>query len=347
MQSIQERYPQPKWALYQIIVQKDVSALETFLRIQNEMNEVRGNKYAKSWIFDLNEAFGADDSPLLLASRTSSVEVVEILLKRNAKVNRKDDKGLTALHFAVIRGTEGKGIVALLLEYGADINVSDKSGYTPFKYAVLGNGREITKFLIEKGAKAGSTLISAVQKGNKSMAVLLEHGWDINAVDENGFTLLDFAVIGNQFEATKFLIEKGAKVGRALLLAVKEGNQPMVALLLEHSEDINAVDEDGLMLLDFAVIGNQFEVTKFLIEKGASISSAARFLVYKGRCSPEIAAYLKEKIQSSPTNSSMFGSSSNFFGSSDEEDSEEEDSYISSEDDQPTSSNSSTPNPSD
>jgi len=62
------------------------------------------------------------------------VDVVQLLLDRDADVGAKDVLGETALHKVTGRGA-CKKIVQLLLDRGADIKVKDKKGKTPLQIA--------------------------------------------------------------------------------------------------------------------------------------------------------------------------------------------------------------------
>lgn len=70
-------------------------------------------------------------------------DLVELLLKSNAKVNVKDVDGSTPLHLAVINGD--RDIVQLLVENGAKIMVKDNDNQTPYDYAIT-YGKVIGKF---------------------------------------------------------------------------------------------------------------------------------------------------------------------------------------------------------
>ncbi|KAK4645115.1 hypothetical protein QC761_0059700 [Podospora bellae-mahoneyi] len=71
--------------------------------------------------------------PLLLACKVGDIAMVEALLARGTRVDKRNMKGRTALTHAAIGGYER--IVGLLLYHGADPNAFDNAGETPYSFA--------------------------------------------------------------------------------------------------------------------------------------------------------------------------------------------------------------------
>ena len=64
----------------------------------------------------------------------ASVENVELLLKRRAKIDSQDNEGRTALMYAVMNNSVAKA--ALLVKMGADPKLKDRSGKVAAKYII-------------------------------------------------------------------------------------------------------------------------------------------------------------------------------------------------------------------
>ncbi len=127
--------------------------------------------------------------------------------------------------------TEHAEIQELLLEFGADPGLTDNRGATALHYAVgAGDALQMIPRLIEKGAK-----INAIAQGwsqqtpfmmvsllyfqgddsircAKVMRLLAEHGADIDTVDESGYTVLINAVVNDKPDLVRLMIELGADV---------------------------------------------------------------------------------------------------------------------------------------
>ena len=85
---------------------------------------------AKSASTFVNYSLDIDDnSPLLLASNSSNVEVLRLLLCHGACIDHQNSDGYTALHVAAMNGCVEA--TRLLLQYGADPLKEDNDGLTP------------------------------------------------------------------------------------------------------------------------------------------------------------------------------------------------------------------------
>lgn len=77
---------------------------------------------------EVNASTGRGISPLHLAVRSHSPELVELLLTSGAEVNDADPSGWTALHVA---GVSSPATIQRLLAAGADVVTSTSAGQTP------------------------------------------------------------------------------------------------------------------------------------------------------------------------------------------------------------------------
>jgi ankyrin repeat protein len=143
---------------------------------------------------------------LMVATQNGCVDIVELLLKKGAKVNATAGivsgaeahvlTGITALSLAPRSGN--LSIVKMLVERGADIHAQDSAGRTALAFATT---NEIAQFFLDHGLdinardKDGYTLLirSGIPFHRPSIAFLLEHGADPNAKATDGTTALKLA----------------------------------------------------------------------------------------------------------------------------------------------------------
>ena len=124
--------------------------------------------------------------------------------------------------------------------------------------------------------KYGETaLMRACDNGKvECVKLLLEHGADINAKDEDDCTALMIVCGAGQVECVKALLKhKGIDVNArdkddytALMCACNNGEVECAKFLLEHGADINAISKKGFTALRVACIKGEVECVKLLLE---------------------------------------------------------------------------------
>ncbi|WJF89059.1 ankyrin repeat domain-containing protein [Paraburkholderia bonniea] len=149
---------------------------------------------------------------LVLAAREKSGKVAAALLA-NSKTNPEivDRAGQNALMLAALNGD--LPLVQLLLAKDAEVN---KKGWTPLHYAAANGHDAIVKLLLEHsayidaGSPNGTTpLMMAARGGHMSTAtLLLDSGADIRVKNQIGLTALDFAKQYKEPDTIKGLTER-------------------------------------------------------------------------------------------------------------------------------------------
>jgi len=145
-------------------------------------------------------------------------------------------------------------LAQLLIENGADVNIKDEYG--------------------------GTLLMDCSnQQDNSYLASsLLDHGAEIEAVNEDLRTPLMVACENGRPNMTRLLVSRGAQVNKvdrygrtAIILAILDGYNTMeiLQILLDAGAEINIRDEDDRSALDYARDNND-EVEQFLISRGAN-----------------------------------------------------------------------------
>jgi ankyrin repeat protein len=97
--------------------------------------------------FDANEMLHA-----VVANQVADRDVIELLVKKGADFNHRDENGDTPLHVAV-KG-DYRVLTKLLIAHGADVNAQDASDHTPLWYAIGHHNQEIITMLKKNGAVA-------------------------------------------------------------------------------------------------------------------------------------------------------------------------------------------------
>ncbi len=130
------------------------------------------------------------------------------------------------------------------------------------------------------------SLANEIIYGNANrIASILQHGIDVNQIDEYGYTPLIEATIKDDVEMAKLLIAAGADVnkadltgGSALHWAVENYNMDMCRLLLSHKANANAFSAAGQPVLVKPVLRDQQDLKLLLYQNNASLTFAQDFI---------------------------------------------------------------------
>jgi cytohesin len=194
-----------------------------------------------------------------------------------ATAERESD-GAKPAHLAAWHGRRAVG--GLLVAHGAEVDV--------FVAAGLGL-RERAARLLEADSKRArarlwdwdTPLHFAVRNGHADVIdLLLDHGADLDARDEDGCSPLLRAVKAGRFELAKRLLDRGADVHTfnglgetPLHRAVDQGNRPLAALLLAHTADPNAPNDAGNTPFHTAAQQARKRLARLLVAYGADVQA--------------------------------------------------------------------------
>lgn len=236
-------------------------------------------------------------SALFLACASSYEDVAFLLLKNNADIKKAgyDPSGQSALQWAF--SYELDKLAMELIDRGADLNTfSTETGRSVLLEALYGDKIQSATILklIDFGANVDfvtanekeTPLMFACRKDDLAVVkkIVEKTKKSINAETNTGNTALSYAA-GNNGKGVKmlqFLIDNRAKVnlangkGRnALLEAVGSQSLEKVQFLVENGAIVNRKTEEygEVSPLHEAVFNVDFNMTKYLISKGADVNA--------------------------------------------------------------------------
>jgi len=150
-------------------------------------------------------------------------DMVELLIRKGAKVNVKDNDGKTALLWAASNSLENAKV---LISNGAKVDEPANDGMTPFLQATLGvSSGKVPIELCELLRKNGANVNAALTRKNAS-----------------GWTALHYAAVNGDIRLLKYLIKLGANVNKA----TAEGSSPLfLAKMGDYDEIVKILRNAG------------------------------------------------------------------------------------------------------
>ena len=184
------------------------------------------------------------------------------------EMRRPDAHGRVPLHYAASKGHEY--VVRALLLLGADLLARDETGSTAFHHAIRGGHGSTVRLLLSRipAVQArhltngqGETLLHIAARSKKSTlmtSLLLGRGHDVRAVDFLGRTPLHNAIVDQDEDTCRLLLEHGANPdhrsllgGTSLTTTASYKSRAIQCLLLRQSAlDVNALNNSGLNIFE-------------------------------------------------------------------------------------------------
>ena len=193
--------------LFSACGQDPVAELET--QIAKEDNPNRRELFAEfAQIFRRERAKQPFDATrgLALAVVFDYPDYAEFFLERGADANGTCINGASMLGFAAEQ--HFSEICRLLVKRGADVDSRSQDGKTPLMHALNNTDYDSTSSVRRLSGKS----VDGKAERKKVAEFLFEKGADVNARAKDGFTALFFAVMRQDAEMARWLIEKGAKL---------------------------------------------------------------------------------------------------------------------------------------
>ncbi|CAC5379506.1 unnamed protein product [Mytilus coruscus] len=204
---------------------------------------------------DINKCMDDGGSPLFIACHNNRIETVKVLLDNKADINKCIENGASPVYIAC--HNNHIELVKVLLDYKADINKCTDNGISPLYIACHNNHIETVK-------------------------VLLDNKADINKGTDNGASPLYIACHNNHIEIVKVLLDYKADIDKCtengaspLYMACYNNHIKTVKILLDNKADINKCTDDGVSPLYVACHNNCIEIVKVLLDNKADINKCA------------------------------------------------------------------------
>lgn len=173
------------------------------------------------------------------------------VLKNRKDIDKKSSLGNTLLMGCAENGDIDN--VKKLIAAGADIQLTNGHGESAFVLALKAGQIKTAEYLCEKGAKilnlSNYDLFDIFDKNPDSIKILKKSAFNLNNINNYGYSPLIYALIENRTDIAELLIKNGVDCN----CTIKDDNKNVCSVL------------------EFALYKNQSEIATLLINHGADI----------------------------------------------------------------------------
>ena len=232
-------------------------------------------------------------TPLFNAVSRGYIEIVRLLVKKEADVMDKGKNGRTILHLACWRGQKDMALY-LINNFPVLISMSNDNGVQVIHYAALGGSIDLLDHLVCRGLgvhafdddKANTLHKACEEPENYEMVRFLTQKYPElkHQLTVDGESPLYRAAFGGSIQVIEHLISEGLDVKQcnnngnnilhlACLLAPQDKRLSIVKHLIEHFPSLQYVcDKFGATELHCAAAGGSVDVLEYLVEIGYDIN---------------------------------------------------------------------------
>ncbi|KXJ77271.1 hypothetical protein RP20_CCG007969 [Aedes albopictus] len=261
-----------------------IAVRKGFLDIANILLECGADISVMSCVINHSEHY-----LLHSAARQGFHKILRFLLQeRFFGVNAEDSSGLTPLFHAVI--SSNIETTEILVQYEANVNHTTKFGQNVLTIATMYDRLDVVRYFVNNfpkvidyalsiTARHNNCLHIAVLKGSHEMVKYFiklhsDHGYHLNAQNQDGFTALHICAQTGNERLFKILLESGADPaipldnGQSILhTAVSNKNLNIVRIVLDQALiDRNALDVDGRSILHYSVYSKEVSVVRQILK---------------------------------------------------------------------------------
>ena len=240
-------------------------------------------------------------TPLMCAVLANNIELVKLLVEYGAEINIANNKDETIISMACCK-VKNKQIIEYLFDQGAEMSIDDTD---PLIVSLYKNKDKISDEIAEcvikrcddvnqSGYNYAVAFIEAVKnhslqeiKSFVDFCQQYDKDLDINCADDEDKNAIHYAVISQNVEVVKYLIGLKCKFNQdlndrtPLHYAVETSNADIIREILNYAQElkeqkeniIDTIDQYNHTALHLAVINNNLEVAKILLEKGANANA--------------------------------------------------------------------------
>lgn len=224
--------------------------------------------------------------------KNNDISKVKQLIENGVNINAIDDEFNTPLHIAI--SNNFNDIAIYLIQNGANLKIDNFHFKDPVQIAIINKNLTLLKYILSIGFKFTyksfcdfSYLDEAISSGHLEIVKYLieEQNMNVNQICcRDGATPLLIAVICNEIEIIKYLIQLGADLNQTdhhgwspLHFAIEKQFKDIIIILLEHGVDINGIKPNELITPLMRASTINLEITLLLLDSGADYTLKSKY----------------------------------------------------------------------
>ena len=211
------------------------------------------------------------------------IDIVKLLISKNANVLDKTTDGENTLHIAAENGHIN--VVSALLDAGVNVNDTGTGGHTALHLAAQKGHLDVVKLLLERGAysheiddEGHSILYKACSGGHTDVVnLLIEARCDVNSKSYDKTTALHAAAVHGHTNIIDILLDHGANIDEQsrdnstpMHVACRFGHKDASILLIRRECNVHLKSIEGYTPMHSACLSNNEELIMTLIEENLS-----------------------------------------------------------------------------
>jgi ankyrin repeat protein len=220
---------------------------------------------------DTDERGPDGSTPLQWAVYDQDIDKVRALIRAGADVNAVNNYGANAMQLAA--EVAHLALLEILLDAGADPNSANPEGQTALMLVARTGDIRAAELLInhdatidarEQWGQQTALMWASARRHPAMMDLLIDEGADINAIS----AVRDYNSHVTAEGRAKRLDSGGLT---PLMFAIRENCLACIQLLIKNDVDLNFPDPDGVSPLLLAILNENWDIAKPLIEAGADV----------------------------------------------------------------------------
>ena len=216
-----------------------------------------------------------------------SYDLVKLFAENGTDIYLKTREGMNCLHFAASRAHLNL-CKALMKKHNFKGDTADNYGWTALHRSAQNGNYDVVKFFADNGTdiflkmeEGNDCLHIAALNGHLKLCekLVAEHKFDVNVVDNLGWTALHHSARNGSYELIEFFIKMGADIHlktndgqNCFHIAARFEHLNLCKTLIDiHNFDVDMTNSMGWTVLHFSAQSGSHDLIDFFVKKGVNV----------------------------------------------------------------------------